>query len=191
MAPTDNPNLDRLIDQVIDRHLDALTFTSTPGVEATLGAARATGRLESLVAALQGDVVTTATGPVTAGLLVESGVEPILPDRYRLGALIRLVTEHLDTHRVCRLVRAGVEIELRGRRVVLDGNDVTLGPSSLALFTTLAASDGVVSRQALVAHLPDEPDDHALEVAMSRLRRALGVPGLITTVVKRGYRLGP
>jgi len=178
VAPTDNPNLDRLIDQVIDRHLDALTFTSTPGVEATLGAARATGRLESLVAALQGDVVTTATGPVTAGLLVESGVEPILPDRYRLGALIRLVTEHLDTHRVRRLVRAGVEIELRGRRVVLDGNDVTLGPSSLALVADLPDE-------------PDEPDDHALEVALSRLRRALGVPGPITTVVKRGYRLGP
>jgi uroporphyrinogen-III synthase len=29
----------------------------------------------------------------------------------------------------------------------------------------------------------------ALEVAMSRLRSSLGVPGLITTVVKRGYRL--
>jgi uroporphyrinogen-III synthase len=37
--------------------------------------------------------------------------------------------------------------------------------------------------------LPEAPDDHALEVAMSRLRRSLGVPGLITTVVKRGYRL--
>jgi len=191
VAATDNPKLDRLIDLVVDRQLDALTFTSAPGVEATLGAARATGRLESLVAALRGDVVTAAIGPVTAGPLVESGIEPILPDRYRLGALIRLVTEHLDAHRVCRLVRAGVQIELRGRRVVLDGTDVTLGPSSLALFTTLAASDGVVSRQALVAHLPDEPDDHALEVTMSRLRRALGVPGLITTVVKRGYRLGP
>ena len=63
-----------------------------------------------------------------------------------------------------------------------------LGPNALALFTALASSDSVVSRQELVDRLPDALDDHALEVAMSRLRRALGVPGLITTVVKRGYR---
>ena len=47
----------------------------------------------------------------------------------------------------------------------------------------------MVSRHELSDWLPDDLDDHALEVAMSRLRRALGVPGLITTVVKRGYRL--
>jgi DNA-binding response OmpR family regulator len=32
-------------------------------------------------------------------------------------------------------------------------------------------------------------DEHALEVALSRLRQTLGVPGLIATVVKRGYRI--
>ena len=61
-------------------------------------------------------------------------------------------------------------------------------PNALILFTALASSDSVVSRPELVDKLPDPLDDHALEVAMSRLRRALGVPGLITTVVKRGYR---
>ena len=64
-----------------------------------------------------------------------------------------------------------------------------LGPNALALFKALARSDTVVSRHELSDRLPDELDDHALEVAMSRLRRALGVPGLITTIVKRGYRL--
>jgi uroporphyrinogen-III synthase len=34
----------------------------------------------------------------------------------------------------------------------------------------------------------DRPDHHALHMAMSRLRRALDVPGLITTIMKRGYR---
>jgi len=46
-------------------------------------------------------------------------------------------------------------------------------------------------RQDLIKCMTDAPDDHALELAMSRLRQALGVPGLINTVVKRGYRLGP
>jgi len=43
-------------------------------------------------------------------------------------------------------------------------------------------------RQDLVACLPDDLDEHALHMAISRLRRALGVPGLITTFTKRGYR---
>ena len=41
----------------------------------------------------------------------------------------------------------------------------------------------MVSRQELSDCLADDLDDHALEVAMSRLRRTLNVPGLITTVV--------
>jgi uroporphyrinogen-III synthase len=47
----------------------------------------------------------------------------------------------------------------------------------------------VVSRGELGDALPEVLDDHALEVAISRLRRSLEVPGLISTVVRRGYRL--
>lgn len=36
---------------------------------------------------------------------------------------------------------------------------------------------------------PEDTDEHAVETAMARLRTALGVPRLIQTVVKRGYRL--
>ena len=65
---------------------------------------------------------------------------------------------------------------------------ITLGPSSLALLVALASSNSVLSRDELIACLPDTPDEHALHMAMSRLRRALDVPGLITTIMKRGYR---
>ena len=39
-------------------------------------------------------------------------------------------------------------------------------------------------------HLPsgEARSEHAVEMAVARLRRALGVP-LVQTVVKRGYRL--
>ena len=190
-GPGQNEKLSRLIELVGCRQLDAVTFTSAPGADATLSAAMEIGRHDELVEALRADVVAAAVGPVTAGPLIEVGIEPIQPDRYRLGALIRLVSEYLDQHRVQRFRSAGLELELRGRCVTVDGSVVTLGPSALALFKTLANSHGVVARQDLIKCLPDAPDDHALEVAMSRLRRALGVPGLITTVVKRGYRLGP
>jgi uroporphyrinogen-III synthase len=189
--PDQNDKLSKLIELAGDRQLDAVTFTSAPGADATLTAAMAIGRHDDLVEAMRSEVIAAAVGPVTAGPLIEVGIEPIQPDRYRLGALIRLVSEHLDRHRVQRFQIVGLDLELRGRCVTVDGRDVTLGPSTLALFKTLAASNGVVSRQDLITCLPDSADDHALEVAMSRLRRALGVPGLITTVVKRGYRLGP
>jgi uroporphyrinogen-III synthase len=190
-GPDQNEKLSRLIELVGYRQLDAVTFTSAPGADATLSAAMEIGRHDEFVEAMRADVVAAAVGPVTAGPLIEAGIEPIQPDRYRLGALIRLVSEYLDRHRVQRFQSAGLELELRGRCVTVDGRVVTLGPSALTLFKTIAASRGVVSRQDLIRRLPDAPDDHALEVAMSRLRRALGVPGLITTVVKRGYRLGP
>jgi uroporphyrinogen-III synthase len=32
-------------------------------------------------------------------------------------------------------------------------------------------------------------DDHAIEMAVSRLRRALPAPDLVQTVIKHGYRL--
>ena len=120
--------------------------------------------------------------------LLEAGIVPIVPERYRLGALIRLVCEDLAVHHVQVYRAHDTVVEVRGRSVAVGGRSVLLGPSALALFKALTASDGVVSRPDLVAALPEQLDDHALEVAMSRLRRALDVPGLITTVVKRGYR---
>ena len=41
----------------------------------------------------------------------------------------------------------------------------------------------------IIAFSDIHTDLHAVETAMGRLRRALGVPDLVTTVVKRGYRL--
>jgi uroporphyrinogen-III synthase len=113
----------------------------------------------------------------------------LTPDRYRLGALIRLVTEELVQHRVLRLRSGSTDLELRGRAVAVNGLPVKLAPNSLALFKALARTDAVVRRSDLQRCLPEGADDHALEVAISRLRQALAVPGLITTIVKRGYRL--
>jgi uroporphyrinogen-III synthase len=135
-GPDQNEKLSRLIELVGSRQLDAVTFTSAPGADATLSAAMEIGRHDDLVEALRADVVAAAVGPVTAAPLIEVGIEPIQPDRYRLGALIRLVSEHLDQHRVQRFHSAGVELELRGRCVCVDGNVVTLGPSAVALFKT-------------------------------------------------------
>jgi uroporphyrinogen-III synthase len=51
------------------------------------------------------------------------------------------------------------------------------------------AGGAVVAKAKLQNVLPDAGDDHALEVAVGRLRQALDQPGLVATVIKRGYRL--
>ena len=107
-----------------------------------------------------------------------------------MGALIRLVCERLETERITRVVTRRGELVVRGQLVEIGGERTALPPASLALLRKLAAAPGAVfSRRELADALPGMQDDHAMEVALSRLRQALAVPGLIATVVKRGYRL--
>jgi uroporphyrinogen-III synthase len=186
--PNPPERLARLIRAACQRQLEALTFTSAPAAAATLDAAEALGMRREFVQAHSDYVVCAAVGPVTAEPLREAGIYPVVPDRYRLGALVRLVTEELTQRHIQRFRRDGVIIELRGRQVLVDDRRVSLGPNSLALLVTLASSNSVLSRHELIACLPDNPDEHALHMAVSRLRRALDVPGLITTITKRGYR---
>jgi uroporphyrinogen-III synthase len=189
VPPTATDRLPRLIEAAARSQLDAVVFTSAPGAVATLATAEALGLRESFVQALGTDVMAAAVGPVTAAPLQAAGIDPVIPERFRLGALIRLVCEELGAHHVERYRSGDVQLELRGRSVTVDGRPHVLGPNALALFRTLARSGSVVPRSDLISALPEVLDDHALEVAISRLRRTLEVPGLISTVVRRGYRL--
>ena len=180
----------KLVEATCARQIDAVTFTSAPAVDALLIAAEGMGMLEPLLAALSKDVLAASVGPVTSAPLRASGIEPIQPDRYRMGALIRLVCEYLETNRVTRVTTRHGEIALRGSMIDVDGRRISLPPTAVILLRQLMASPGaVVSRAELSSALPGEQDDHAMEVALSRLRQSLGVPGLVATVVKRGYRL--
>jgi len=189
-GPDGAERLPRLIDAVCARNLDVVTFTSAPAVDAFLTSAIEQGVLDQLLDALRTDVVAAAVGPVTAGPLEAAGVTPIIPERFRMGALIRLVCEHLALHQVTELSTALGPVQIRGRSVVFEGRAGQLAPAPLALFRALAASTGaVLTRKDLMAHLPEAENEHALDMAMSRLRASLPEPRLVATVVKRGYRL--
>lgn len=87
---------------------------------------------------------------------------------------------------------AGHALDLDDLTVRLDGREVEIGTTSRALLDRLAAEPGrVVSREDLLVVLPSggHAGGHAVEVAISRLRTALGDPRMVQTVVKRGYRL--
>jgi uroporphyrinogen-III synthase len=182
--------VDRLIEAACTGGLDCLTFTSAPAVHALLMAAEARGRYDDLIAAMRGPVVAATVGPVTSAPLVAAGIVPLQPDRYRMGAMIRLVCEHLEAARVLRLETQHGPLALRGSVVEVRGRRLPLPPVALSILRPLVQARGnVVARDRLAAGMPGTADEHALEVALSRLRQTLGVPGLISTVVKRGYRI--
>jgi uroporphyrinogen-III synthase len=194
-VPEDPGPLDRLLDTVLARQVDALAFTSAPAAASVLAMAEDTGRLSELVDALRADVLVACVGSITAGPLTARGVPVVMPARSRIGALARQVAVDLP-ERATRLSIGGREVELRGQAVLVDGELRVVAPAPMAVLRTLAAARGrVVSRQDLLRALRRHSgksgytDEHAVETAVGRLRTALGQPGLVHTVVKRGYRL--
>lgn len=180
----------RLVEAVCCRTVDAVTFTSAPAVEAFFAAASRQGRLEEVCAAFREGVVAACVGPVTAAPLQEAGLDPLVPERHRTGALIKLVCDHLLGARVVRARTEEGQVEVRGRCVSVDGSRATLTPNQLEIFRLLLEAGGrTLSQVELGRALAGAPDPHAVEVAVSRARRALPAPGLIRTVVKRGYRV--
>ncbi|SHH44582.1 uroporphyrinogen-III synthase [Jatrophihabitans endophyticus] len=188
--PEDEQPLLRLVESVAAGAVDALTFTSAPAAVNFLRTADGLGRGEDVRAALRGPVLCAAVGPVTGAPLQAAGLPVVQPERFRLGALVREVVEQLP-RRATVLTLAGHRVELRGQAAVVDDDLVPLAGSAMAMLRALAADPGrVLGRGALGQALPGGAGDgHAVEVAVGRLRTALGDPAIVQTVVKRGYRL--
>ncbi|MEV7858092.1 uroporphyrinogen-III synthase [Streptomyces hirsutus] len=190
MPPEDIAPVDRLLDAVVARTLDAVTFTSAPAAASLLSRAGERGLLDEVLAALGHDVLPACVGPVTALPLQARGVDTVQPERFRLGPLVQLLCRELPG-RARSLPVAGHRVEIRGHAVVVDGELRPVPPAGMSLLRALARRPGwVVARADLLRALPGTGrDEHAVETAMARLRAALGAPRLIQTVVKRGYRL--
>lgn len=188
VLPEDVEPVRRLVRSVVAGAVDAVTFTSAPAAASLLAVADELGRRAELVAALTGGVLPVAVGPVTAGPLTAAGIDAVQPERARLGALAREVVARLPERDP--VLRVGEQdLQVRGHAALLDGRVVELAPGPMAVLRALAARPGtVVPKADLVAGLPGGGDGHAVEMAVTRLRAALG-PGVVETVVKRGYRL--
>lgn len=187
--PLDLGPLDRLIDATLAGGIDVLSFTSAPAAAGILARAEERGLRTDLLAALRGPVPALCVGPVTAAPLEALDVPTVQPQRSRLGAMVR-TCESAVPARARRLPVAGHRLELRGHAVVVDGRLCPLPPTPMALLRVLARRPGrVVSRAELLAAQGGAGDEHAVENAVARLRAALGAPGLVQTVVRRGYRL--
>ena len=202
VPPQDPAALRRLVESVAVGGIDAVAFTSAPAVVSFLQTADELGRFSDDGDALRGGgsgavgggaggVLAACVGPVTAGPLLRRNIPVIQPARGRLGALVREIVEQLPQRRGQRLPVAGHDLDVRGHAVLVDDLLVPLSSASMALLRELIRRPGqVISRADLLKVAPGDGDDeHAVEVAVGRLRTALGDPRIVQTVVKRGYRL--
>lgn len=96
--PVDPTPARRLIDASIRGEVHALTFTSQPAVHHLFRIAEEAGRADELRTALNGPVLAACVGPVCAEAALEQGIEqPVWPEPPRLPAMVRQVTERLQT----------------------------------------------------------------------------------------------
>jgi DNA-binding response OmpR family regulator len=107
----------------------------------------------------------------------------------RIRAVLRRIRPEGD------VVRYGpLTVDLRTRKVLVNGAEVALTPKEFDILECLAADPGrVQSRQDILETAWDANwygPTKVLDVHMTSLRRKLGVPGLIETVYGRGFRLG-
>jgi DNA-binding response OmpR family regulator len=86
-----------------------------------------------------------------------------------------------------------LRIDVENRSVLVQGKPVELTRVEFGLLAALAERPGrPVTREHLVAHVLDparDGNERTLDVHMSRLRRKLGMTGLVETVWGIGYRL--
>ena len=184
-------DFDQLVTGIARRQFDAVSFTSAPAAAAVLERSRDLRIEGQLLEALRSDVHAMCVGPVTSQPLKRKGVPTSSPERMRLGALARHITEQLPLLGSSTVVAAGHVVDIRGTCVLVDGSIKLLPPSSMAILRALAQRPGdVVSRPELLRVLPGNSNDpHAVDTAVLRLRTALNDKNIVATVVKRGYRL--
>ncbi|GAA1729986.1 uroporphyrinogen-III synthase [Microbacterium paludicola] len=171
---------------------DAVLFTSAPGAAEWLAEARRADALDGIrLRARKRRLLMTAVGPITAEPLIEADIETLIAERGRLGSLVRAVVMHFGGGHAPHHVTPAGRFELRSGGAVLDGRYIPLSPTGVDVVAALfEAGGGVVSRADLQRVLPRSGQSpHAVEMAVARLREALGAPDVIKTVVKRGYRL--
>jgi len=189
--PTSADILRRLVDQIVNRQIDAVALVGEPASEYLLDQANAEGRLGELLNALCDNVLCACLGAGTAAPLVAHGVHPLVGTAPYVEELTAALLEALP-QTATRLEVGAHEIELRGQAVVLDGRLIPMQAGPLAVLRALARRPGrVVSCTEIRRSIPNwsDVDDHAIEMAVSRLRRTLDGADLVHTVMKRGYRL--
>jgi DNA-binding response OmpR family regulator len=142
-------------------------------------------------------IVVTARGEEADRVLaLDEGADDYLVKPFGLAELLARIRAVLRRGQRpgSELLRHGaLSVDLRTRRVTVDGSDVALTPKEFAILECLVSDPGrLVSRQEIVERAWDEHwygPTKVLDVHLAALRRKLGDPSLIETVYGHGFRL--
>ncbi|MDQ0645509.1 uroporphyrinogen-III synthase [Microbacterium murale] len=191
--PADPQLVERSVAHAASGEVDAVLFTSAPGAAEWLRSATRLDALDDIRdRAASGRLLLAAVGPITAAPLREHGLHATIADRGRLGSLARCVIGYFGTGGAApSLTTAAGIVSMRSGGVVIDGEFIALSRAGASLLGALFDGGGrVLSREEIAVALPRTGQNaHAVEMAVARVREALGTIDIVRTVVKRGYRL--
>ncbi|MER7274611.1 uroporphyrinogen-III synthase [Dactylosporangium sp. NPDC000244] len=189
--PNDVVGVRRIVELMSRRQLDAVAWLDPDAAGHVLRFAAEHRRLPAVLAQLGPHVPAVCRGPLAAAVLsrygVTASIAPMPFDEETAALLGRSVLE--------RTVNATVDghaLEVRGFAALFDGRLYPIQQGPIDVLRALAREPGQVLSPAELRRLVPglaEVDDHAIEMAVSRLRRALPGLDLVQTVIKRGYRL--
>jgi DNA-binding response OmpR family regulator len=141
-------------------------------------------------------LMLTASGTVddrVSGLTL--GADDYLPKPFALAELVaRIRALGRRTTRAVPpvLVIGDVALDPHRRCVSRDGRDLQLSNKEFGVLEVLMASGGVVSSEELLERVWDantDPFSNIVRVTIAGLRRKLGDPPVIETVIGAGYRV--
>jgi uroporphyrinogen-III synthase len=189
--PNDMVGMRRIVELTSRRQLDAVGWLDPLATGHILRFAAEHGRLADMVGQLGTHIPAVCRGPLSAAVLGEHGIEPVTPalpfDEETAALLARLVLD-----RVVRVTVAGRQLEVRGHAILLDGHPHMLQQVPVDVLRALARQPGQSLSSADIRRaVPGLANvhDHAIEMAVSRLRHAVPDIDLVQTVIKHGYRL--
>jgi DNA-binding response OmpR family regulator len=140
-------------------------------------------------------IVLTARGDVEARVQsLDLGADDYVTKPFALDELVARIRARLraNGNGSNMLEAAGIRLDLRRRRAIVDGREVDLSAREFALLETfLRHPDQVLSREQLLAHVWGfhfDPGSNLVDVYIRYLRLKLGAER-ISTVRRVGYRL--
>ena len=140
-------------------------------------------------------MLTAAAGVEDRVEGLDLGADDYLPKPFAFVELIARVRALSRRHPSAptTMVTGDVIVDLTRRMVTRAGRPVSLTRKEFAVLETLLLADGgVVSAEELVDRVWDEhldPFSNIVAVTVARLRRKLGTPPVVDTVVGAGYRV--